>query len=183
MDCAADPRDTLLLLLGLQDRLLARLGSAGTQVTQRARQLVLAATRAGVPVAVVHAAALGVLPRTLDDACRAAAATFSDANDGPGVSHGVLAHLEASRRRRVVVAGAESHVGVFLAAREIHQDGFITLVPHDACASRRPADHDAALHLCRQAGVAVTTTETLLHEWLLPTHAEELHRLLQETAA
>lgn len=183
MDCSASPRDSILLVVGMQDRALARLGSAGSAAVLRTRHLLSAAGRAGVPVVVVRTTDGGAGPAVLEDACRAAGATVMDHAGGTAMTPAVLLHLEGTRRRRVVVTGTDTHAAVFLTARDAHQEGFITLVPHDACAARRPADHDVALHLCRQAGAAVTTVDTLLHEWLLPAHATELHQLLQEAPA
>jgi nicotinamidase-related amidase len=68
--------------------------------------------------------------------------------------------------RAVVVTGVEAHVCVFQSVRELCARGFEVHVPHDAVASRREDDRKVALELMKKAGATITTTETVVFDWL-----------------
>jgi nicotinamidase-related amidase len=74
--------------------------------------------------------------------------------------------LGAVNPRALVVVGVESHVCVYQTVRELASRGFEVHVPHDAVASRRDDDKQIALDLMRRAGAVITTSETLVFDWL-----------------
>ena len=67
-------------------------------------------------------------------------------------------------RPQVVVAGIEAHVCVQQTALDLAADGYQVYVCADAIGSRGPMDFEMALHRMRQAGVHVTTVESVLFE-------------------
>jgi nicotinamidase-related amidase len=83
----------------------------------------------------------------------------------------------AASPRAAVVVGMEAHVCVALSVRDLAARGVEVLVPIDGVASRR-ADHRAAgLDLCRSAGATLTTTETLVFDWLGSAGSDAFKRL------
>jgi nicotinamidase-related amidase len=66
----------------------------------------------------------------------------------------------------VVVVGMETHVCVFQTVRDLVTRGLAVHVPLDGVASRRDDHRQVGLELCRRAGAVVTTTETVVFDWL-----------------
>jgi len=79
---------------------------------------------------------------------------------------GFTACLDAADRPQVVLAGMEAHVCVLQTACELNGRGFQVFVVEDAVCSRDPRNHRNALERLRQAGVVVTSTESVVFEWL-----------------
>lgn len=68
--------------------------------------------------------------------------------------------------RAIVVVGVEAHVCVYQSVRELCARGLEVHVPHDAVASRRDDDKRVALDLMAAAGATITTSETIVFDWL-----------------
>ena len=79
---------------------------------------------------------------------------------------GIRARLEGSRRDQIVIAGIESHVCVLQSALGFKQAGFSPVVVADACASRDPANYQAAMSRLADNGVEIVTVEMVIFEWL-----------------
>lgn len=66
----------------------------------------------------------------------------------------------------VVLAGVEAHVCVLLTALDLVAAGLPAVIVADAVCSRRRESVELALAQARQAGIVVTSTETLVFQWL-----------------
>jgi nicotinamidase-related amidase len=66
----------------------------------------------------------------------------------------------------VVVIGMEAHVCVYLTARDLCERGFAVHVVSDGVVSRRDDHRELGLELCRRAGASVTTSETVVFDWM-----------------
>lgn len=77
---------------------------------------------------------------------------------------GVRQALLAADRTQVIITGVESHVCVQQSALDLRAMEYEVFVCADAVGSRGGLDHDAALQRMRQAGVHVTTVESVLFE-------------------
>ena len=65
-----------------------------------------------------------------------------------------------------VIAGCETHVCLLQTAVGLLAAGLRVFVVADACGSRTPRDHAAALERLRAAGAAIVTLEMVVFEWL-----------------
>lgn len=79
---------------------------------------------------------------------------------------GIRARLHGLGRDQVVVAGIESHVCVLQTVLGLKEAGFNPAVVADACASRDPANYQAAMARMAAGGAEVATVEMVLFEWL-----------------
>lgn len=79
--------------------------------------------------------------------------------------------------RVAIVVGMESHVCVFQTVRELVARGLPVHVPIDGVASRRDDHRAAGLDLCRAAGATITTTETIVFDWLRRAGTDEFKKL------
>jgi nicotinamidase-related amidase len=66
----------------------------------------------------------------------------------------------------IILIGVESHVCVWQTAADLRAAGLEVIVPVDAIASQRAVDHKAAVAQMASRGCRITTTESLLFEWL-----------------
>lgn len=69
-------------------------------------------------------------------------------------------------RHQVILAGMEAHVCVLQSAMELLGRGYQVFVVEDAVSSRDDANRHNAMARLRQAGAVVTSTESVLFEWL-----------------
>lgn len=76
----------------------------------------------------------------------------------------MLAALQASGRRQIVVMGAESHICVFQTVRSLLGQGFSVFVPADAVSSRTVDNWQIGLSLMREMGAVISSTEALLFD-------------------
>jgi nicotinamidase-related amidase len=79
---------------------------------------------------------------------------------------GFVDRMRALDAGPVVVAGVEAHVCVLLTALDLVAAGFPAVIVADAVCSRRRESVELALAQARQAGIVVTSTETLVFQWL-----------------
>jgi len=77
-----------------------------------------------------------------------------------------MQRFEVSGRRQILVCGAESHVCVWLTARDLHQLGWNVQVLGDAITSRNELDHQITLDRLMHHGIGVTTVEMAIYEML-----------------
>jgi len=176
-----EPSTTALLVVDLQDRLAPAMEPVAFARAVKATDLLLSAAHMlGVATIATEqypkglGATIDALlgPLELVGAPRVAKTTFC-AVEAPEVAR----FLSARSPRAVVVVGVEAHVCVFQTVRDLCARGYEVHVPHDAVASRRDDDRRAALALMRRAGAIVTTSETLVFDWLVRAEGEAFKAL------
>lgn len=157
---------SVLFVVDIQARLAPAIAGAEA-VVARARLLLEAAGRLGVPVVVSEQYPKGlghtderllplpegahVLPKTAFSAARDAA---------------ILAHLARLGRPQVVLTGMETHVCVLQTALGLKREGYEVAVVADAVGSRLPERRALGLERMRSHGVDVVDSEMVLFEWL-----------------
>src|SRR5262245_22179305 len=156
---------SVLVLIDVQDKLLAKIPTAAALV-RNAAFLLDAAALLEVPVRATEQYPKGLGPTTPELARRLtqpppAKTAFSCC--GAGI---FLEELEMLRRPNVVLAGMETHVCVAHTALDLLRAGRHVFLPVDALAARTAVDHDAALRRLEQAGAVPTTAEAVAFEWL-----------------
>jgi nicotinamidase-related amidase len=82
------------------------------------------------------------------------------------VCRGALDQWGKDGRDQIVLVGIETHICVQQTALDLVAEGLRPVIPVDAVAARAELDHDVALKRMRDAGVMLTTTESLFFEWL-----------------
>jgi nicotinamidase-related amidase len=161
-----DPQTTALLVIDIQERLAPAMEQGAFGRLVKATDLLLSAAKLlGAPTIATEQYPKG-LGATIDaiqlgDVARIAKTSFS-AVDAPEVAR----FIAGRSPRAVVVVGVEAHVCVFQTVRDLAARGYEVHVPHDGVASRRDEDRTTALELMRRAGAVVTTSETIVFDWL-----------------
>lgn len=81
-------------------------------------------------------------------------------------AEGLPAEVAGLGRPQVVVVGIEAHVCVQQTVLDLLGAGYRSYVAADAVSSRYPLDRDIAFERMRQAGAVITTSESVMFEWL-----------------
>lgn len=158
-----DAASTALLVVDLQERLLAAQPHA-QQLVWNAGRLLDAASTLSVKTIATEQVPDKLGPTVAEIARRIAGATpkqrFSAA-----ACEGLVHGWHDAGVHAVAIVGIETHVCVAQSALDLIAAGFQVAVIADAVGSRFPADHEAALRRMESAGVAITTTEAAMFEW------------------
>lgn len=135
----------------------------GTQVLNNCCWLADVAQTLDVPTLIIEHSKLGAPSQALKEV--AGAASYLEKTWFDCSSHDSIAHpLEATGRRQVVLAGAESHVCLLQSALGLRELGYEVSVMADACSARNLFDHQHALANLAQAGIRVLTREMFFFE-------------------
>jgi nicotinamidase-related amidase len=86
--------------------------------------------------------------------------------------------LSQAGRKRLLVAGIETHICVCQTVLDAIHRGYQVQVIADAVGTRRREDHQMALGRMRQAGAVITTSEAVLYEVTERADTQEFKRLL-----
>ena len=154
-----------LIVIDVQERLMPSIAQI-RPVLGRILLLIKAAKRLGVPVyATEH------LPQSLGPLAVGVKSlipemsVFTKRHFAATAEPGFDSILE-DKRPQVVLCGTETHVCVLQTALGLLEAGKAPVVVADAVGSREPADKEAGLNRLRDAGVVVTTAESVVFEWL-----------------
>jgi nicotinamidase-related amidase len=165
-----DPRESIVIVVDTQERLFSAMPElAGNDLIRSGTVLLEAAALLGVEAIATeqYPEKLGPTLAPIAEKLQALSAPripkldFSACREGAFVS--ALAKIE---RRKAIVIGMETHICVFQTARDLAIRGFTVHVPIDGVASRRDDHRAAGLELCRAAGAILTTTESVVFDWL-----------------
>ncbi|MGM0577419.1 MAG: isochorismatase family protein [Myxococcota bacterium] len=163
-----DRNDTAVLLVDVQERLFRVMEPDAREIGLRRMEVLLRGARTlDVPILVTEQYPEGV-GRTVE-ALREAAPdvtplrkmTFSCCGE-----ESLARAIDDLGRRRIVVAGMETHVCVFQTVLDLVERGYAVHVMADACLSRREVHRANGLALCERAGAVVSNTETALFQLL-----------------
>lgn len=91
----------------------------------------------------------------------------------------LMERLRQKQVKQIVICGIESHVCVLQTALDLLAEGFQVHLVYDATSSRRKMDHQIAIDRMRQAGVIITTTESVLFELLVQAGTPEFKQISQ----
>jgi nicotinamidase-related amidase len=169
-----DPRECAVLVIDVQERLVAAMPSDQvTEVTRATTILVDAAVRLGARVLATEQYPAGLGPTIAPLAAELTRAGVTpiakvefSACDNHDFERALARVLQEQRTRAAIVVGMEAHVCVFQTVRDLAARGLSVLVPLDGVASRRHDHRTAGIELCRAAGATVTTMETVVFDWL-----------------
>jgi nicotinamidase-related amidase len=158
----------MLAIVDVQERLFGAMDAERRELMiANLKILATAARRLGHPVVVTEQYPKGLgrtlpeLRTLLPDVTPIEKTAFSCAR-----VPGFVDRLRTLDAGPVILAGVEAHVCVLLTALDLVADGFPTVIAADAVCSRRRESLDLALAQARHAGIVVTSTETLVFQWL-----------------
>jgi nicotinamidase-related amidase len=156
------PADTALLVIDMQEKLLAKIPGAEVLI-YNISFMIDAAQLLGLPVLATEQ-----YPQGLGPTAPLLAQKLPERPAKVAFSCCAVPAVRAALggRPQVVLSGIESHVCVLGTALDLLAAGHRVYVAVDAIASRFVLDHDWAVQRLLQAGVVPTTAETCVFEWL-----------------
>lgn len=164
-----DPRDSLLVVVDLQQRLGdAMPGKVLNRVLLNTSLLARAAGLLEVPVLKTEQYPRGLGPTLATVAASLPPTTveFEKMSFSCCGADGFLAALDRMNRRQVVLVGMEAHVCVLQTAIDLAVAGLQVFVVEDAVCSRRLENYQNALDRLRQSAVGVVSAESVVFEWM-----------------
>jgi nicotinamidase-related amidase len=177
------PKTTALVVVDVQERLAAAMPEQQMQELARATRILTEAARVlGAPVLATEQYPKGLgatLPEVASLLDASAAKRFEKLEFSACDASGFGAALEAAGVKSAVVVGMETHVCVYQTVRDLVTRGLEVYVPIDGVASRRDDHRAAGLALCERAGAIVTTSESVVFDWLERAGSDEFRKLSQ----
>ncbi len=165
----ADAAGSSLLLVDTQTRLLAVIPDADRdRLMLNASRLLQTASLLKIPQLVTeqYPQGLGPTDPALAELLASAGQPFEKTSFSCCGATGFDQQLQALRRPQVIVMGIEAHVCVLQTCFDLLDRGHQVFVVEDAIAARDPFSTANAVARMRQAGIIVTSTESVLFEWL-----------------
>ncbi len=155
-----------VLVIDIQDRLIGSMPPDNAERNiQNVEKLLRGARALGLPILISEQYPRGLGP-TLPGVLEAAGevspmekTTFSCWQD-----EGIRSAVEASGRTQWLVVGMETHICVYLTARDLVDAGLEVCVISDGCLSRNKEHFQSGMDLCSQAGAWASNVETALFE-------------------
>jgi nicotinamidase-related amidase len=176
-----DAETCAVLVVDVQERLAQAMPEPRMKdLLRSARILIEGARELGAPVLATEQYPRGLGPTIaavaeLLDA--AGARRFEKVAFSAWGADGFQAALRASEARSVVLIGMEAHVCVFQTARDLAASGYSVHVAVDGAVSRRDDHREIGLELCQKSGAVLTTSETVLFDWLGAAGSDVFRRL------
>lgn len=162
--------DSLLVMIDIQERLTAAMPEVARRLLLHNSTILLkAASELDIPVLVSeqYPKGLGKTETNLAQQLPTHAQRFEKTCFSACGANDFMQAIDHSlRRRQVILVGMETHVCVLQTALELSARGLQVFVVEDASCSRNPTNAQNALARLRWAGVIVTSTESVLFEWL-----------------
>jgi nicotinamidase-related amidase len=165
--------EAVLAVVDIQERLAAVMKKR-EQVVANCLHLIAAAGMLGMPVIVTEQYPRGLGP-TVDEIKGALPSVspvekiaFSSCEE-PGFMEAIL----RTGRRKVILAGMETHICVLQTCLGLLKQGYHVHLVRDAVCSRAKDNFLAGIEMARDAGAAITSTETVLFQLLERAGTEE----------
>lgn len=174
----ATQQDSLLLIIDFQQGLL-KVMDTWEKAALKVSQLIKAANTLEIPILITEQYKKGLgetLPELLGEIKSPVIIEkeyFSACLESDFVST-----LGAYKRRKIVVAGMETHVCVLQTCLDIIKSGFQVHLVADAVASRTAENRDIAVNQLRQAGAVISSTEIVIFQWACRANTSEFRKIL-----
>lgn len=173
-----EPQLASLVVVDIQGRLAEQMADADAFLTE-AERLIRGARLFELPIlwAEQIPEKLGPTHKRLQDALSGLEPMpkhcFSICDDAP-----LMASLEATGRRQVLVCGIESHVCVFQTVRDLLAADYSVFVVADAVASRKAENRTLALQRMQAEGAHLTSVEMALFEMQRYAEGERFRKMI-----
>ncbi len=174
-----EAQDVVLLIVDIQDR-LATVMKERDRVVKNCLHLIELAKMIKLPVVVTEQYPKG-LGRTVPE-IQSVLTEYQPIEKIAFNCRGEPAFVSEIRklnRKKVIVTGMETHICVLQTTTGLLQDGFMPHVVGDAVCSRTDENWRTGLEYMRDAGAAITCTETVLFQLLKVAGTEEFKKISQ----
>lgn len=173
------PEDTLLVVIDVQEKLVAAMHEKDAVVTGNAK-MVQGAKILGIPIVFTEQNPKGLGPtvspvaENLGGIPPITKLSFSSCGEP-----GFMKAVEAFKRKQVLITGIECHVCVYQTAADLVSRGYEVQVVADAVSSRTPENKAVGLERCKLSGATITSVETALFELLKVAEGDRFKQMLK----
>ncbi len=169
-------KDAVLMIIDIQERLVPVM-KYGKKVIDNTNILIAVAKDLEIPIIVTEQYPKGLGPtvtelrNNLEGTVAYEKITFTAFTDE------VAAELERLGRKKVIVAGMETHVCVFQTVRDLLARGYQVYVVQDAVCSRAKENYKNGISLMANMGAVITNTETVFFDLMKKAGTPEFKKL------
>jgi len=161
-----DPRETLLTVVDVQERLVPHI-HGNEELVRSIRKLILGCGILGVPVVATEQYVKGLGPTVEPIRAALGRSVPMEKMSFSCMQHDAFrALLEPLERRSILLCGIEAHVCVHQTAMDMKDAGYDVQIVGDAVSSRFPLNREIAFKRFQQEGIRLTTVETAVFEML-----------------
>ncbi|NLU34624.1 MAG: hydrolase [Wolinella succinogenes] len=161
------PEDSLVMVVDYQERLMPAMANQEALLTQATRWL-LGVKLLGIPTILTqqNTKGLGMSVEAIRSLLGSEKPYFEKIAFSALADEAILREVESQGRGTLVLGGIEAHVCVLQTAIDAKALGYEVVVVSDCIDSRNPRDKEIALRRMEQEGIWLTTSESILLEWL-----------------
>jgi nicotinamidase-related amidase len=165
--------DVVLVIIDIQER-LANVMTDREKVVQNCLHLIESSKTLNIPILLNEQYPKGLGPtvpeirESLHSYEPLEKVTFSCCTGGSFIQR-----LSETGRKKVIVAGMETHVCVLQTCIDLIRAGYIVHIAGDAICSRTVENYRTGIEFMRDAGAVITCTETILFQLLEKAGTEE----------
>ena len=155
--------EAVLLIVDIQERLVSAM-KYGEKIIRNTNRLISFANNLGIPIIVTEQYPKGLgktvsdVSNNLGESLTYEKITFS------GCTSEVTSALNGLGRKKIIIAGMETHVCVFQTVRDLLAHDYQVFVVGDAVCSRTKENYQNGLSLMLSMGAVVTNTETVFFD-------------------
>ncbi|HXX57345.1 MAG TPA: hydrolase [Thermodesulfovibrionales bacterium] len=169
--------EVILAIVDIQDKLAAVMGER-EKVIANTLHLVEAAKIFKIPMVLTEQYPKGLGPTVGE--VRTALASYEPIEKtdfGCCREAAFLRSLSSSGKKKVILAGMETHICVLQTCLGLLKEGYAVHVVSDAVCSRARGNHTTGIEFMRDAGAVITGTETVLFQLLEKAGTEEFRMI------
>jgi len=167
MSYIGSPADSHLIIVDVQTRISKAMNDSAS-LLRHCEILLRAAATLDVTTSITeqYPKGLGNTEPELQQVCPANVATIEKTSFSCCGAEQFLQRIAATDKKQIILAGIEAHVCVLQTAMDLIQQGRQVFVVADAVDSRTAQNKNLALSRMQQAGAIISSTESVLFEWL-----------------
>ena len=155
--------ESVLLVIDIQEKLIPAM-KYGEQVIRNTNTLISIAKKLGIPIIVTEQYTKGLGKTVPELSSNLAGELTFEKVAFSGCTHEVKASLEGLGRKKIIIAGMETHVCVFQTVRDLLSSGYEVFVVGDAVCSRTKENYLNGLSLMSSMGAIITNTESVFFD-------------------
>lgn len=174
----AQREESLLLIIDVQQAMVKAI-DGWQETVRRINQLVNAANLLDIPILVTEHYKKGLGATMADLAAELHNATFFHKEHFSAcLENDFVDTVRQFGRRKIVVAGMETHVCVLQTGLDLIGNGYQLHLVKNGVSSQFDEDWQTGLDLFRDAGAVITTAEIVIFQWARRANTDEFRKIL-----
>ena len=174
----AERKDSVLVIIDVQEKLYPHVIDK-ERLISNIKKLVKVTKLLGIPVIVTEQEKLGETLEQLREVLKESYVPIRKTTFSCIEEDKFRKRLEKLKKSTFILTGIESHVCIEQTALDMLKSGYRVHVVEDAVSSRNKTDLKAAIKKMSSSGVTITSTETVMYEWMERADDEKFKEFLE----